>query len=141
MPIVDNKSNTNVVVLMNVKAVTDSVVNSDGLDTAEYDMGITFLPVVVTADGGSDVVLTAIQESDDDGNTDPYTDVPTENLIGSLSDFIGMTPVASDTVIKTLGVIGVKRYVRAVVTFQGSTTDTRFILSVNSGVEVSPGDS
>lgn len=141
MPIKDNKSSTNVIIVLNANETGDGTVNSPGLDTANFDNGVTLLPIFV-ADGGSgsDVALTSVQNSDDDGVSDPYVDIPSDQLIGDLANFSGLTPVSDADVIKTLGVIGNKKFIRAVLVFANGTTNSDFVLAANAGVEVSPGD-
>lgn len=85
---------------------TDTTTNGDGVDVRDYDAVMAVFESNDTiADG--DFAL-KIQESDDDVT---YTDVDSSEQIGTLSDF-----TSSNEGVQSVGYVGNKRYVRAVIT-------------------------
>jgi F420-dependent methylenetetrahydromethanopterin dehydrogenase len=138
MAIKDNKSNTDVVLLANLTLTADGQVTTGALDGADYDNGITFVPALVIGDGATTVTIDEVQDSPD-GST--WSSVPSNQLIGDISDFVFITESAADDTLKTLGVIGTERYVRLAITTSNYATDATFVVTVNAGIEVSPGNS
>lgn len=84
-------------------------VDGGGVDLAGYE-GATVLVVPGTKTDGTHTPK--LQESDDD-NT--YTDVAAGDLLGSFSVVASETP-------QVVGYIGIKKYIRVVVTVSGATT-------------------
>lgn len=96
-------------------AAYTATTNGADVDLANYDAAVFVVDVgVVTAD---DLVLT-FQEADDDGAgaPDSYADVAAADLDGSIPTLT----TATDETIATVGYIGNKRWVRAVVTDSGT---------------------
>ena len=140
MPIKDNKSMTDVLYLQRGNIVSDTVTNSNSVDTADLDNGVTFIPYLNDTAGGN-VALTSIQESTDNGFTDPFVDISTAQINGDLADFATLVVAADDEILLTIGVFGVKRFVRLVLTSTGGTSGSAFRILVNEGIEITPGQS
>ncbi len=137
MAIKDNKSNTEVVVLSNIQLTANGTLETGSIDTADYDKGVTFVPVYVAGSGA--VTVTAVQESTT--GTSGWTDVATSQLIGDLSDLVETGAVANGDVVNSLGVIGASRYLRLELTVTDFVTEIDYLITVNAGVEVAPSDS
>lgn len=86
-----------------------ATLNGTGVDLSNFDSNMVVFQVGTIADGTH---TPKIQESDDNST---FTDVAAEDLIGTLSD------LASNTN-QRIGYVGIKRYVRAVVTVSGATS-------------------
>lgn len=135
MAIKDNKSPTDVLVLFNDVITSDGTVITGSVDTAEYDNGITFNPILINDGNGTEITITSVEDSPDDIN---FTTVSNDQLIGNISNLIFNTPVVSEDIIKTLGIIGSSRFVRLILNVTGFTDQVNFTVTVNAGLEVLP---
>jgi len=108
-------------------AVHAATANGADVDLANYDAAVLVFDVgVVTA---NDLVLT-VQEADDDGAgaPDTYANVAAANLDGTIPTLT----TATDEAVTTVGYIGNKRWIRAVVT-DGGTGSASFGVAVVRG--------
>ena len=115
MPIKDNRSN---IVAARIKhesdLTSDVLVETSIIDTVDFDNGVTLVFNIMQATGTFTMTVLQVEESDDPGMAGA-TDVPTDNLIGTLPIITAAdVPNAS---LNTLGVFGTKRFIRAVVNF------------------------
>lgn len=147
MPIKDNQSITDVLmVASNIVTVSATDFTSTPLDTHDFANGVTFIPFwhFITGVGPFTLNVTAIQDSED-GISDWQT-VPDNQLVARdlavFADVPQYSPAISADVIATLGVVGTRRYVRAVydVTVNGGDEVLVNIL-VNAGPEIKRGES
>jgi hypothetical protein len=140
MAIKDNKSNTNPILAVRDTIAADGVSYTYGVDTADYDNGITYVPTIATPlTATTTVTITNIQDSPND--TD-WTNVPSNQIIGDLSTALyASTSLPSlGEIISSFGLIGTNRYVRLELTTTNYDVDVVFIAFLNAGIEVAPGD-
>jgi len=104
----DMKSNLDVVVSIDPDDYTASA-NGASADLRGYDGAMIVLAVGTITDGTH---TPKVQESDDDST---WNDVAAADLSGALAALVSDTPQRVDYV-------GVKRYIRAVLTVAGATT-------------------
>ncbi|MDC3414272.1 hypothetical protein [Terrihalobacillus insolitus] len=86
-----------------------ATVNGSGVDLSNFDSNMAVFQVGAITDGTH---TPKIQESDDNVT---FTDVVSTDQIGTLSDLAANTN-------QRVGYVGIKRYVRAVVTVSGATS-------------------
>ncbi len=118
MPVRDQVTNQAVEVAGINLALDDNETNAGSIiDTADYDMGVYFIPLLTAWVDGTHTVL--IEEGDDSGLSYATT-VCSESLIGSLPA-LGAAAVNGGNV-QCVGVFSTKRYVRASFVSAGVTT-------------------
>ena len=102
-------------------ATTGAAANTDGVDGADFELGLTFLMSILAYTTGDFVF--SLEESDDDAATDPYVAVPARKIVhpngvqvdgNNFSDSLGAVTANGDLAVK-LGVFSNKRFVRAVI--------------------------
>jgi hypothetical protein len=120
--------------LFNTAIASDTTTNTDGVDGADFELGLTFimsLPVYVAGDFSF-----TLEESDDDGVSDAYTAVPAKKIIhkngvivdgSNASAVISAVAAAGDILTAKLGVFSNKRYVRAVILSANSADATPLV--------------
>lgn len=91
---------------------------SSGIDTRGFG-GISFL-VQAVAIGGSSVLVYKLQQSDDDGGSDDYTDIA--------SSGVTMADTDDDTLVRLTVIEPQKRYLRVYVDKDTSHTDAEVII-------------
>ncbi len=90
-----------------------TTVTGTGIDTQYYNSLTLDLDISISA-GSVDSIK--FQESSDDGSTDAYTDIPSQENLFYPDDF----PITADA-LKHCGCVAKERYVRLVVTCTGPT--------------------
>lgn len=90
---------------------TDTDTDGTAVDTATYQT-VTFGFACRSWVAGEYAV--ELQQSDDDGDADPYAPVPAVNLIGSYPTLTEST--ADGTQMATVGVFGGKKYIKPIIT-------------------------
>lgn len=140
MAIKDNKSNN----LLWANGITTIAAgtsfDADSLDSAHYDLGITFfLNIAVANDVADTISFVKFQDSDDNAT---WTDVNAEQYIGDITNLQDLTAndFTSGQAIPTIGVFGTNRYVRAVLQTGANTGDMTVVLNYNLGIEIKPGE-
>jgi hypothetical protein len=108
----DMKNDVDSVISLTPAARTNGTVNGTGVDLANYDGAIVEVFAGVLTDGTQTVT---VEESDDNST---YTAVAAADLIGTLAAFV----TTDDGVIRRVGYIGRKRYIRTVDVTSGATT-------------------
>ena len=103
---------------------------------AGTDGGLSISSVI----SGGTISITAVEQSDDDGASDPYTEVPDNQLIGQLSNFQPIQDFQLNLPSDTLGAFGTSRFLRLVLEVTTFSDDFEMLIMVNGGVELSPGD-
>lgn len=86
-----------------------TTVSSYILDTVDYDNGIVFYFIAPLLDDG--IYTPKLEHSDDSGMAGAEI-IPSENIIGSEANAVITTFTVPGGNIPTLGIVGVKRYVR-----------------------------
>ena len=99
--------------------ITSNSVNTGGsVDLANYGEGAVFaLGIIARVDGD---YLLELQESSDNGSSDPWTDLPAEKYIGTPAIFSGESYLQKFET--KLGCFSTKRYVRPKVTATNVTS-------------------
>jgi hypothetical protein len=97
------------------------------LDTSHYGSGIMFsfgAPEYTSGNG----FLNNLQHSDDSGMAGAV-DIPDENIIGSKSDINFSAITAEGDSLKTLGIVGTKRYIRFRIEWGGGGGGTILVIT------------
>jgi len=136
MPIKDNRSNIVAARIKHESDLTSDVgVETSIIDTVDFDNGVTLVFNIMQATGTFTMTVLQVDESDDPGMAGA-TNVPTDNLIGTLPIITAAdVPNAS---LNTLGVFGTKRFIRAAVDFVIVSGRVDFVASVYKTDEVKP---
>jgi len=140
MPIKDNKSNTNVYSLQSFDEAGGATIVTTGFDTANIDNGVTFfITVTSSGDPANTISLDSVEQSPDNA---VWSAVPTENLIGDITNLQNVTLAdVTASVIGSLGVFGVERYIRFnLITNTANTGNMAGNLNLNLGIEIKPGE-
>ena len=98
---------------------TDTDTDSGSIDTAGFESLEWLVVSGAIADGDYAIVL---QESDDDGASDPFAAVPSELIIGGPISFDNSSPNA----VKRIGSIGKKQFQRLRITSSSTATGGTF---------------
>lgn len=114
---------------------TDTTTNGFIIDTASFELGLMFAPLVsVFTDGVYDFTL---EEGLDPGLSDAVL-IPSDKLIGTLADLQLTAVTAQGDPMPTIGVFSNKRYVRINVVSTGTTTGASVQVVVSQKGENSP---
>ena len=121
---------------------TSEINTTLSFDTKNYPLGVTFIPVVVTDGGLNAVSLIKLEHSDTSNGT--YSDVPTQNIVGDILEFDNLGSESQikgvETVYKTLGILGTKRFVRLVYQAENAVTvDISIATFITANQDVLPG--
>lgn len=111
---------------------TDTTTTTTGIDTASYDLGVSFAFRAVTYTDGTYVI--SFEESDDNAT---WTAVPSAYVIGDASSSISAVSVATDED-ATFGIISAKRYLRASIASTATTTGAAISGTVALAGELKP---
>ena len=135
MPIKDNKSNTDIVIMANHITSSDGTFLTTAIDTADYDNGFTIVPFLNEYSGAGNVILVRIEESDTFAGV--YTKVD-DNMINGTITNDGLPVVSGGEVVaKTYGIFGTLRFIRANFLFSQTTSATLTCIA-NANHEVRP---
>jgi hypothetical protein len=107
-----------------VPAARTASANGTGVDLANYGSATVVIDIGTVTDGTH---TPKVQESDDNST---YTDVAAGDLTGAFTAFAA----ASDLTVQKVGYVGIKRYIRAVVTVAGATTGGVYSATVVRGM-------
>lgn len=140
MPIKETKTET-VFEVARIEKTTGSHVGLQtiAVDTANFDKGVTFF-LEYTVDAGTyDFSFTDFKEDDDSGMVEA-TAIPTNNIIGNLSDFNLSSPTLDGAIAPSIGIIGTKRYVQFTfdLTIAGGAPIISYVITAVKSVEVVP---
>jgi hypothetical protein len=108
------KSRVKLVAVDTVTISTNTTTNLNSIDTANFDLGVTFGFYVTAFNAGAFAV--SFQESDDDS---AWTAVPADYLIGVALSLAAAT--VDEAEIVSNGIISAKRYIRPVVVSTGAS--------------------
>lgn len=108
-------------------AVRTASANGAGVDLQGYEGAVVVVQTGAITDGTHTI---EVQESADDGATDPYAAVADADLQGT-EPAIGPT---DDNKVYEIGYIGRKRYIRAAVTVAGATSGGAYAATVVRGL-------
>ena len=111
---------------------TDTTTETTGIDTADYDLGVSFAFRAATYSDGTYVI--SFEESDDNA---AWTAVPSDYIIGDASNSISAVSVVNDED-ATFGIISAKRYLRASIVSTGTTSGAVIIGTVALAGELKP---
>jgi len=115
------------------EAITsDTDTTTTGIDTAGYDLGVSFAFRAATYTDGTYVI--AFEEADDNAT---WTAVPSAYIVGDASNSISAVSVVNDED-ATFGIISAKRYLRAKITSTATTSGAVIIGTVALGGELKP---
>jgi hypothetical protein len=131
----DLKNNVDVDLNEYVEILANNSTAGTILDTADYDSGIMFCFAV--PDYGDGTYSINMYESDDKSMTTEAL-IPDEKLIGSISDLVFTSVTNQGDPVKTLGIVGTKRYVRPVITSTSVATGATLFISINKVHEILP---
>lgn len=105
----------------------NTVSDGDGVDMKEAQEGLhAQLHTGPIVDG---TIIVKLQESEDDGVSDPYTDI-VDFLTGGVAQFATLTS-ADDNVNRTLNFKRSKRFVRAFATGSGQSSGGQIAVSIH----------
>jgi hypothetical protein len=113
----------------------DGTTAGTGIDTSSFELGIMFAPIVTgTVTGTLDFTL---QESDDDGGGDPYTEITeADRLIGTLAGLQATAAQVEGDTLKTIGVVGGKAFKRISVVGTGTAAGDVTAVVTQSGEQL-----
>jgi hypothetical protein len=131
----DLKNNVDVDLSKYIEILADGSTTGTILDTADYDSGIMFCFAI--PDYGDGTYSINMYESDHISMS-TQTIIPDEKLIGSTSDLVFTSATSQGDAVKTLGIVGTKRYVRPIIASTGATTGATFFISINKVHEILP---
>lgn len=125
MAVKDNVSDIRASQNDTIAVSADGTVAGNAVDTADYELGLTFVAFTTAYTDGTHVL--GAQESDDDGATDPYTAVSADKLIIPVAgDNSAAAAVNEGDACIKVGVFSNKRYVKPIITSTGVTTGATF---------------
>ena len=110
---------------------SDTVTTGTGIDSMAFEEGVMVTVSVINHTDG--FYIAGLQESDDDGASDPWTAVPEEKYCN--------TPIPTDGTFglnSKLGVFSNKRYIRPAITSVGVTTGSDVVALVTLASEYKP---
>lgn len=113
----DTKSNNALVQLLEPTNLVHTNTTSDILDTANFNGAIVAVNVAaLTGVDGSNYITLTLEESNTVVGTD-FTTVAAGDLVGA---FTVINSTAKDSVVQYVGYTGIKRYIRAKITYTGT---------------------
>ena len=135
MPTRDIRSNLLPKVAFNANITSSTTTNGAIIDTADYDSGVMY---AFMCHAYTDGTYTPVIEHSDDSGMSGAVDVPDENLIGTEAQAVLSAVSASGADLKTIGIIGTKRYVRVKITSATVTTGARIVVTAVVQPEILP---
>lgn len=135
MPVKDIASDLEVLKNNALSVTADGQLTGDSVDMADFGEGGMITANVTAYTDGQHAVT--VQESADDGASDPWTDVPAEKLIINGTNVASALTAAGDALAK-VGFFSTKRYIRPAVDSTGVTTGADLSLFVTRKGELLP---
>lgn len=133
MPIRDNKSRNEALILYSDIISANGDYFTPSIQIKRYPNGVTFIPFLI--DDGVTVQITQVQSSTDNANWQPLTSF---EIIGQLPTLVDETQ--NETPLPTFGILETNLYVRFAYTVSNYSQNSRFVVIVNGGLEVAPSE-
>jgi hypothetical protein len=132
----DLRSNLEVELAFNQEITSSTTTASTFIfDTAHYDGGAFF---GFSAPAWSDGTYTPKIEHSDDSGMAGAVDVPAANIIGSVANAVLSAATAEGDAVPTLGIVGVKRYVRISIVSAGVSSGATIVVPLVKKPELLP---
>jgi len=135
MPVKDIASDLEVLKNTAVSVAADGQETGESVDMADFGEGGMVVADVTSYTDGAHALT--VQESADDGDSDPWTDVPAEKLIINGTNIASNETSEGDALVK-VGFFATKRYIRPAVDSSDVTTGAEIALSVIRKGEILP---
>lgn len=135
MPTRDIRSDILQQLAFNGSITTNTTTNGVAIDTADYDLGVMFgfcSPVY------TDGTYTPVLEQSDNSDMSGASDIPDSQLIGTEANAVISALTQPGESLKTIGLIGTKRYIRVKIVSTSVTTGARITIFASKKGEVLP---